>query len=352
MRLTKSFLLLAVGAAALGGAIRLQQMQFPAQVSLSSPTPVFPGIESRLDSVAKIEIVSGVKTATLVSANGAWGVAERDMYPALRGKLREMLVGLSDLRLIEPRTSDAKLYARLGVEDPKAPATTATLLTLRDAKGGVIAELILGHRRTRTGNLPEAIYVRHPGEEQSWLAEGSLAVDADPLSWIDRALVDIPAAKVTAVAIRRGDSAIDLSRKGDALVVTAPEGAKAEEYKVTEIGRTVEGLTLADVRKGALPGTRLGTAAFTTADGLVVTFDVAKDDKTLWTTIAATGPGADKYQALSGWSFELPDWREASLVPSLADIAPPPPAPKPATPEAPAPGTPVPADPAPADPSQ
>ena len=47
----------------------------------------------------------------------------------------------------------------------------------------MIAALVAGHSRVRTeGNLPEEVYVRRPDENQSWLAEGKLDVDTDPLS--------------------------------------------------------------------------------------------------------------------------------------------------------------------------
>jgi hypothetical protein len=282
---------------------------------------VFPDIAATLPKAARVEITGAGKSATLVARDGAWGLAERDLYPIATARLREMLTGLAELRLIEPRTADRDQFARLGVDDPGAVGSTATALRVRDAQGALLADVILGHRRTRSqGGLPEAVYVRLPTENQSWLAEGRVPADSDPQAWLVREITDIPADKISRVAVTRGADTLVFERSGDRLGLTPPGEVKLDDYRVEELSRALTGLTLSDVRAGGLPGAALGQTVFTTADGLVMTVDVAKDGAALWARFTATGTGAEAWKRLAGWVFQLPDWREKALLPTLDDL--------------------------------
>ena len=64
-----------------------------------------------------------------------WLLPDRNNYPIREAKLRELLTGLSELRLMEPRGSDSANLARLGVDDPQTPGSTASHLRLLDAQG-------------------------------------------------------------------------------------------------------------------------------------------------------------------------------------------------------------------------
>ena len=125
--------------------------------------------------------------------NGVWGVADRGGYPVQDTKLRGLLTALTELRLMEPRTSDPAEFSRLGRGRPderqrRHRRSAACAGCRRQADRGVI----VGHRRMRTqGNVPEQVFVRRPDDNQSWLAEGGLQADADPQVWLDRDIMNI-----------------------------------------------------------------------------------------------------------------------------------------------------------------
>ena len=54
-------------------------------------------------------------------------------YPVRQDKVRELLVGLTELRLTEPRTANPDMLDRLGLDDPTREGSTATLLRVPDA---------------------------------------------------------------------------------------------------------------------------------------------------------------------------------------------------------------------------
>ena len=304
---------------------------------------MFPDLTAKLKDARRIEITSKGKVTVIELKNGVWGVADRGGYKVQETKLRGLLTTLTELRLVEPRTTDPAEFSRLGVEDPATEKEgTAYLLRVLDGDGKPIVSVIAGHRRTRTrGDVPEQVYVRRPGDNQTWLAEGSLQVDADPQVWLDRDIINISHTLISKVVATKDGATIELSRDGDKLKVTQPaEYPKLEDYKLADVGRALESLTFQDVKPGTEPiGDKIGDAVFSTSDGLEIAVSVYHLDKDSWTRFTVTAPDRGKPEAerlnakLANWAFETGAWKDKSLVPSLDDLkAPPPPEPPKAEP--------------------
>ncbi|MBV9247979.1 MAG: DUF4340 domain-containing protein [Acetobacteraceae bacterium] len=356
MRPRTLIVLVVLGIVALGGGWYLGVATAPTPAPVSTAgTLMFPGLAPRLQSATKVEIVHQDKPLAIErNSNGAWGLADRGGYPVQETKLRAMLTALTELRVIEPRTSDPTQYAQLGVEDPHGKDSNSNLLQVLDSSGKPIVSVIVGHRRVRTqGNVPEQVYVRRPDETQSWLAEGSLSADADAQLWIERDIMNIDHGRIATVTSVRGDTTLEFVRDGDKLVLRTPaDHPKLDDYRVEDVSRALELLTLQDVHKTdekALE--QAGHSVFATNDGLSVTatafrapkesakpgaepdffvrFEVAGADK--------AKPEADRLAAkVAGWTYQLGGWKEKSLVPSVNDLkATEPPAPAAAAPAKP-----------------
>jgi hypothetical protein len=259
----------------------------------------------------------------------AWGLADRGGYVVQPSKLRGMLTGLTELRLVEQRTTDPEQFGRLGLEDPNGKTGTSNLLRVLDAEGKAIVAVIVGHRRVRTqGNVPEQVYVRRPDDNQTWLAEGSLQVDADPQLWLERDIMNIDHARIAGVAVTQDDAKLDLARDGDKLTMKVPaDHPPLDDYKLDDLDRALELLTFQDVQTDKEPvGEKVGESVFTTTDGLGVTATVFKGEKDIWARFAASGSDktkdeADKLNArISGWTYQLGNWKQKALVPTLDDL--------------------------------
>lgn len=352
--------LIALGGAAaivVGGAILLTpdtvETPPPSQAQLA-----FPGLAQRLANAARVEVLKHDSALVIQRDGEAWVLPSKSGYPVRPERIRELLTGLTELRLVEQRTANPEMLERLGLEDPARPGATSQHLRVLDANGGVIAELILGRRRMRTqGNLPEAIYVRRVGDNQSWLAEGRLSVDADPQLWLDRDVANLPRERVRRVTVTRtGEPELVLTRPGEPdaqLAVTTPADAPAiDETSIDEVGRGFEFLTFLDVRRAEeIPGESLGEGRFELTDNLAIRVRVHKEGEAVWVMLSAEGDAeAERLNARwRGWAFQVGPWKEKAFVPRLADLArqeePAPETPEPA--EAPAAAPPA-ADPAPA----
>ncbi|HYZ24866.1 MAG TPA: DUF4340 domain-containing protein [Rhodopila sp.] len=320
----------------------------------SAGKPAFPDLASKLKDIAKIEITHQ-DTHTVIEKRpqgspggssggspggtqpgGGWGVAAMHDYPVQETKLRGLLTGLTELRLSETRTSNPAEFARLGVDDPAGKNAAGNLVQVMDAAGKPIAELIVGHRKVRAqGDLPDQVYVRRPGEDQSWLADGNLQVDADPAQWLDRSIMNIGHDRIASVVV--GDKALVFGLLASRFALIEPaDHPKLEDYKVEDVARALEMLSFQQVRADAdapKDAAEAGHAVFTTNDGLAVTATVLHAGKDVWARFSATGSDKTKAEAdalngrLGGWVYEIGSWKEKSLVPTLDDLKAPEPAP-------------------------
>lgn len=347
--------LLLFGAAALVGAaaIAVVVVQRPAPMHEAAiiDAPVFPDITPRLAAAQRIEVRRHDGAVTLVHKDGTWVIAEKHDYPARAERVREVFTGLAELRLVEERTGNPELFSRLGLEDITVEGGTSQLLTVKDGQGSTIAALILGRRRIRTaGNLPEAIYIRRPGENRTWLAEGSLRVDSDPLLWVEREVLDIKRQRVARVTTHRtGAEPVTVLRADpsaeQARVADPPEGFRPEQHKVDDPPRALEWFSFNDVRPAAeLAGAEAaGEARFVTFDGLRLAIRVVKADDKRWAIVSAEWaapeaplpenppeqlrtPEAAREEAerlarrLGPWAFQIADWKADVLTYRLEDL--------------------------------
>ncbi len=343
MRTRSIAALCVLGALALGGGWYFGTAREPAeQTSVAGGTLLFPDLTAHLADATRVEITHQGTTIALVrqsdKPDSPWGLAQRGMYPVQATKLRGMLTALTELRLVEPRTTDPALFGRLGLADADQKDSTADLLLVYDKTAKPIAALLVGHRRVHTeGNVPDQVFVRRPGDMQTWLAEGSLQVDADPQLWLDRDIMNIDHARIAGVAVHRGDAELDFVAKDGKLVLTAPANPpKLEDYKLDDLDRGLELLTFEEVTPdkdaaASKVGAPIGTAVFTTSDGLAVHVTVLKGEKDIWARFAVSGSdkakdAADKLNTrLAGWTYQLGAWKQKALVPALDDLKAPPP---------------------------
>jgi len=287
----------------------------------------FPGLAARLPQAALLEIRRHDATLLVRRDGERWLLPERNNYPIREAKLRELLTGLSELRLMEPRGSDPANFARLGVDDPQSPGSTASHLRLLDAQGAPIISVTLGRRRVRTqGNIPETIYIRRAGDAEAWAAEGRIPLDGDAAAWMERDVANFPAERLLRASINRlGTEPLTLVRAAPGapmLLVTPPEPATPNPSALDEVTRGLEYLTFID----ALPeaqnhGTPLGEARFELTGGLTIQIRCSRLDQFLFIRLTAEGPEAQSLNARwQGWAYQVGIWKEKAFLPTLEEL--------------------------------
>lgn len=319
---------------------------------------LYPDLRARVNEVAEIRIEGKGRAVTLLRDGERWGIREADNYPALFEKVKQVAVGLAELRLIEPKTSNPEFYVRLGVEDPSAAGANSMLLTLRDANGGELAQLIVGRNRmSRAAGGAPGLYVRRPGAAQALLVEGRIDATSNPFDWFDRDLFDIRDERIRLIEITQPDGErlrLERGERGAPLALLDPPAGKEVQSEILlgRMGTLLEGMFADGVRSAAatqLPA-EATRATVLTFDGLAVEvrtarfdgaglaefsfrFDALAAGETAPAAAAEAEPATDAAAQpdvaaeaaalnarLGGWLFEIPDYRFELLTRRVADL--------------------------------
>ena len=75
-----------------------------------------PGLAGKLGEAASVVVKRSGLELTFVRDGDGWLVVEKGNYPAA-GKVRQIVLGMADLALVEPKTQKPEFYPRLEVED-------------------------------------------------------------------------------------------------------------------------------------------------------------------------------------------------------------------------------------------
>lgn len=196
---------------------------------------LLPGFISQVNDISVMSVEYGGQTVTFVrDALGNWTLMEAENYPADRERIRNSLIGISELEKVEPKTALEEFYPDIGVEDASSEASGSYLVTLLDGEGNERLALLVGRsvrgvRWDGTGH-----FVRFPSDKQSWLVRGFLDVTGDARTWIETRLFpdDFGALSSLIVADGTKEREIIFSRDSEDKPLTAEY--QSDEYFVKD----------------------------------------------------------------------------------------------------------------------
>jgi hypothetical protein len=288
----KVFIALLVVTVLTSAAAAVTVLQEPAAAPVRyGDEPAFPALRANPDAVAKIVLTTPEGKFTLVRETGdRWSAAERFGYTVDRKRVRDLVVALADMRLIEAKTSMPERYSRIEVEDVKAKDAKSRLLRLETADGKVLAEALIGKQQHRlTGSQPEGTYLRRPGEAQAWLASGGVQLEPKVVDWLDKQVVDLSADNIRRIEIRpEGGEAYVAERAAPGAPLVLQNLAAGETAKKPEDLNRLAGAFAAVSFDDVQPRSELKwppspqTAIATTFDGVQVTAQLTKIDGQPW----------------------------------------------------------------------
>lgn len=342
-------ILAALTAIVVGVALVISRVYQPGSASVVGER-LYPGLEARLNEVDKVVAhTGGHPPVTLQLKDGRWLVTDRAGYPADTSKLRQDLLILARMELIEAKTRESANYALLGVMDPKDIQDEETQsLQLFDAQAHELAHVIVGKAGLSGNN-----YVRRAGEAQTWLASTALRTPKDAAEWLERDLFDVVETRVRSVQVKpAAGEAYEVSHESSGqefMLKPAPTGRMVSQSDVMRLVRSFKGMRLDDVMadaeadKSPDPWTQLDMSTY---DGLLVHAQIRKlgdmyqlraQAETIPATMAApaaTAVGADAAkpavdprseaaaisERLKGWTYMLAPYRGAPMLQSLENL--------------------------------
>jgi hypothetical protein len=277
-----------------GGSIHAVTQRQQSTAASTVGGPLLPQLGARVNDVAGIAVRGAKGDFRIVrGADDVWTLDAKSGFPAATDTVKKAVVGLAELRPIEPRTGNPDLYDRIGVGEP-GKDKDAVLLTLSDAAGATIGTIIVGKTKTyELSGKPAEIYVRIPDQKQSWLATARLAAPGDALGWVDR--------NISKIGRDRMDK-ITISHPGDApRVQVVRDGANPREFTLAEVpagqklksnsetGSVAGGLdflTFEDVKKDdAVQWKDPVIAVYSTLDGIDITVRSVEIESAWWSKL-------------------------------------------------------------------
>lgn len=256
---------------------------------------LLPQLATHVNDITSVKLATAGQNeiATFKRGDRGWLVANRSDYPADAGKLRELVLKLTDAKTIEAKTKNPELYSKLGVEDITAPNAGGVLIEL----GGLPQKtaVVIGNVNGGGGG---GTFVRRMGDEQSWLIAGTLTVERNTSDWIAREIADIPSSRIRVVVIEKGGKILRVSKPagsdGNFEIDDIPKNRKpTTDFAANGLAATLSGLRVDDVTAAtqmAAPadaikaqylianGVRVNATAWTVGDKHYGQFNASVDD--------------------------------------------------------------------------
>ncbi len=203
----------------------------------------------------------------------------------------------------------------------------------------MLAEIIVGkRRRTLPGSVTGGVYIRRPGENQTWLASGGAEITDEWLNWLERKIVDVESTRVKRVVIRHPDGqTLSVSKataeSEDFTIDDMPEGKKLIfKSGPNAVGASLSALQLDDIEKGSPafdPKATVSTEV-TTFDGLSVKVMTAKRDGDFWLRLEVTGEAGGDGEAskeaneiiarTGGWTYKISAYAASNIAKRMENL--------------------------------
>jgi len=318
---------------------------------------LFPELANKVNDVTRIKIKSSEGRDVILQKmeDGQWALQSADNYPAQFDKVKDVVVSLSQLKILATKTDNPRLYPELGVEGPEDKNTSSLLLTLSDQSGTTLASLIVGKPRKNNieTNRPK-LYVRQADTANALLVEGYLKLKSNNNDWYERNVIHISASRIQGVNIFKSTGEhllINKHAEGDTEFKVIEGNTASPSVLLNKLGTFFEDMHVEGVHAEnnfEFPDDAT-TTTFTTFNGLIITVkNVLSDGKafahfsfTTATTSSSTlhteaGKGIPESnsetisveeesqlwnQFLSHWVYEIPEFKFETLDVDVAQAS-------------------------------
>ncbi len=302
----------------------------PAQNSAKGKL-LFPDLPTRTGDIVRIEIDSAGEATVLERRDNSWILPAKSNYPADPDRIGQLLGTIAHLDLLEEKTSDAARYADLGLGPPGKDLGAGKEIKLLDAKGGVMADAVIGRNAMSLGRTGGGFYVRRADQPASWLVEGMIEIPQTAMEWTKHNLFGLsdPGTIRSAVVSEDEKTIVTVSRNKpedeDFTVVPAPPG-RLDQGKALRLATMPVSLSFDDIRAVSAndeDATRSATfQAF--SGGISYRIQAYGTDKDIWARVSESGDGdtVRQFNAFHAkWLYKLPPYRGDLLLSSLKDFA-------------------------------
>ena len=163
---------------------------------------LIPDLVNQINDVTEIRITTNHDKFTIYFGSEKWRLDIAESYPVRFDHVQKFLIGISQLRRLEPKTDNPNRHADLNLSGVGIDGSDTILVELGTQQNESIAEVYIGKSRASTKNPQlNEFYVRNPDDNQTWLTEGRLDLTTKPFDWLDTTIVDLDDSRVKDIII-------------------------------------------------------------------------------------------------------------------------------------------------------
>ena len=156
----------------------------------------FTDIESKIDSVKKIEIETTENAVYLFNNNGKWEIPGYENYPASGEKIKKFLISIVQLKGVDKKTKNPALHEKLGLAFPLKQESIR--IRLLDNEKNLISDFIIGNTSSHNEQFS---YIREFDSEQTWLFKNEFDFKTTDIDWTEDSILKIARWRIKSVKI-------------------------------------------------------------------------------------------------------------------------------------------------------
>ena len=194
MNLKKLFLILSSLIIIVGLFITLSSKDYTAN---NEYVKFFNAIESKIDTVKKIEIETTENAVYLFNNKGKWEIPAYENYPASEEKIKKFLISVVQLKGIDKKTKNPALHEKLGLAFPLKQESIR--IRLLDDEKNLISDFIIGNTSSHNEQFS---YIREFDNEQTWLFKNEFDFKTTDIDWTEDSILKIAKWRIKSVKIQ------------------------------------------------------------------------------------------------------------------------------------------------------
>ena len=225
-------------------------------------SPLFTDLPA--NDIASVVIESPDDSVVLVKDESGWIVENRFGYPADFSKLTDLIRQMKETKVGRKFPATESIKKRLSLVSPDHEKTDksekATLVLMKDKKGTVVADILLGiTRKSEENGNPDSQFVMLGGGPDIYLVDRVFTpFEAAVSSWLMKSPVKVTQTDIRKIICTGPDGTVrytfERPEKGKAFELTTPPAERAvKESSLNRLAAALTGLEIQDVADPATP---------------------------------------------------------------------------------------------------
>jgi hypothetical protein len=298
-------------------------------------TSLFPALIDSINEITEVTIADRRFESILKKIDGVWYLHNKDNYPASTSGIKQLALELSNLKILEAKTSSVEKYAKLGVNDLSIEGSRASQITVSANKKKLVSLLIgLSPKEAKKAQR----YIRLVDQATAQLVAGQISAPTNPIEWLDPQIIDVDSKSIERLTIDvPGEKKIVISKNTESedffTLQKIPESFEMKSKTiVSSIPAILMDLRLNDVISANVVSDLEPSqqTTVTTFSGLeILLTDYIWKDKP-YTVFAASRDNDNKEitdatiekinNKVNGWAYEIPSYKRRMINRKFEDL--------------------------------